>query len=57
MDGRLPGRWRVLAAGITAQAAMSALQQGLPVLGPVLREARDLSLPTLGALLASVNWG
>jgi sugar phosphate permease len=55
--GRLPGRWRVLAAGIAAQAAMSALQQGLPVLGPALREAWDLSLPALGALLATVNWG
>lgn len=54
---RLPGRWRVLAAGIVAQAAMSALQQGLPVLGPALRAAHDLSLPALGALLAAANWG
>lgn len=55
--GRLAGRWRVLGAGIAAQAAMSALQQGLPVLGPALRDAYDLSLPALGALLACVNWG
>lgn len=51
------GRWFALGAGITAQASVSSLQQGLPALGPALRDAFDLSLPALGALLAAAGWG
>jgi sugar phosphate permease len=40
-----------------AQAVVSSLQQGLPALGPLFRETFDLSLPALGALLATASWG
>lgn len=46
-----------LAAGILAQASMSSLQQGLPVLGPFLLDTFELSLPQLGILLATTTWG
>ncbi len=53
----LRGRWLALAAGMMAQASVSSLQQGLPALGPVLRDSFNLSLPALGALLAATSWG
>lgn len=40
-----------------AQLSMSSLQQGLPVVGPFLLEAFDLTLPGLGMLLAASSWG
>lgn len=54
---RSRARWGVLAAGMLAQASVSSLQQGLPALGPVLRDTFDLTLPALGALLAATSWG
>lgn len=50
-------RWIALAAGMSAQVSMSSLQQGLPVLGPFLRDAFSMSLPALGMLLAASSWG
>jgi len=55
--GAPPFRWIALAAGMSAQVSMSSLQQGLPVLGPFLRDAFQLSLPALGVLLAASSWG
>ncbi len=50
-------RWVILAVGVLAQASLSALQNGLPALGPMLRSEYGLSLPELGMVLASANWG
>jgi sugar phosphate permease len=50
-------RWAVLAAGVFAQAALSAVQQGLPAISPVLRDEFGLSLEQVGVVLASVSWG
>ena len=53
----LPWRWIALFSGILAQVSMSSLQQGLPVLGPFLLDAFELTLPELGILLAASSWG
>jgi sugar phosphate permease len=50
-------RWAVLAAGVFAQAALSAVQQGLPAIAPVLRDELHLSLAQVGVVLSSVSWG
>lgn len=59
-------RWAVLAAGVAAQTAASAVVYGVPFLVPSLRDERGLSLaavgivvaaPTLGLLLALIAWG
>ena len=50
-------RWTILAVGVGAQMAVSALRQGLPSLGPVLRSEYDLSLPQLGVVLGAVSVG
>lgn len=59
-------RWAVLAVGVAAQTAASALVYGVPFLVPSLRDARGLSLaevgvvvaaPTLGLLIALIAWG
>ena len=59
-------RWVVLALGMGAQAAFSAIFQGLPAIGPALRAEFGLSLPafgvalgalTLGATLSLLPWG
>ena len=52
-----PYRWTILAVGTAAQGALAAVQQGLPALGPALRDAYGLSLPEVGLVLASVSWG
>ena len=52
-----PYRWTILAVGVGAQAAISALRLGLPSLGPALRSAYGLSLPALGVAFASVSAG
>lgn len=54
-----PGyRWAILAVSVGAQATfLGAVFQGLPVLGPVLRSAYDLSLSQLGLVLSSVAVG
>ena len=50
-------RWAILAAGVFAQGALSALQQGLPALGPLLRDENGLSLAQVGVVFACVSWG
>jgi sugar phosphate permease len=50
-------RWVVLGAGAFAQAALSAVQLGLPAIAPVLREELGLSLNQVGVVLACVSWG
>src|SRR5690349_9034635 len=50
-------RWAVLAAGVLAQAALSAVQLGLPAIAPVLRDELGLSLNQVGVVLACVSWG
>jgi sugar phosphate permease len=50
-------RWTILGVGVFCQAALSAVQQGLPSLGPVLREELGLSLSQVGLVFACVSWG
>jgi sugar phosphate permease len=50
-------RWTILAVGVGAQTSLAALQQGMPALGPALREAYGLSLSEVGAVLAAASWG
>jgi sugar phosphate permease len=50
-------RWVILGGGVFAQGALSALQQGLPALGPELRSELRLSLAQVGVVLACVSWG
>ncbi len=50
-------RWTILAVGTAAQAAFSAVRQGMPSLGPALRTQFGLSLTEVGAALASVSLG
>jgi sugar phosphate permease len=50
-------RWTILAVGVGAQTSLAALQQGMPALGPALRETYALSLSQVGAVLAAASWG
>ncbi|MGH2710463.1 MAG: MFS transporter [Actinomycetota bacterium] len=50
-------RWVVLALGMSAQAAFAAIFQGLPSIGPALRQEFGLSLPQFGALLGAMTLG
>lgn len=50
-------RWTILAVATAAQAALSALRQGMPSLAPALRSTFGLTLPQVGAALASVSLG
>lgn len=50
-------RWTILAVGVGAQMAISALRQGLPSLGPTLIADFDLSLTQLGVIFGSVSFG
>ena len=50
-------RWTILAVGVGAQTSLAALQQGMPALGPALRDAYGLSLSEVGAVLAAASWG
>jgi MFS family permease len=55
---RLVGyKWVILAVGLGAQTAISAVRQGLPSLAPALRDTYTLSLQQLGVVLASINVG
>jgi sugar phosphate permease len=47
-------RWAVLAAGTAAQAGMSAVFFGVPVLAPALRDEFDLTLSQVGIALSSL---
>ncbi|MEA2267668.1 MAG: hypothetical protein QOC64_278 [Solirubrobacteraceae bacterium] len=56
--GRRPRyRWVVLVVAAATQIAFSALQTGLPALGPALRIEYDLSLSALGAVLGATTLG
>ena len=50
-------RWSVLAVGIVAQGAFSALHLGLPALAPALAERFGLGLVGLGALISAPALG
>lgn len=50
-------RWTILAVGMGAQMAVSALRQGLPSVGPALRSQFGLSLPELGVVFGAVSGG
>ena len=52
-----PYRWVVLGAAAGTQVAFSALQTGLPALGPALRAEFGLSLSALGAILGATTLG
>lgn len=47
-------RWAVLAAGTTAQASLSALLAGVPIMAPALRDEFDLSLSQVGVAMSSL---
>lgn len=50
-------RWAILAVGVGAQMAISAVRQGLPSVGPALQTQFSLSLPQLGVVFGSVSVG
>ncbi|MCK2216810.1 MFS transporter [Actinomadura sp. ATCC 31491] len=50
-------RWVVLAVGVGAQGAFSAMFSGLPVTGVAMRAGYGLSLGALGAVLACLGLG
>jgi sugar phosphate permease len=50
-------RWTILAAGVVAQAAFSAILLGLPAIAPAIRQHYDLTLTEVGVVLAALNFG
>ena len=50
-------RWTILAAGVFAQAANSAILLGLPAIAPAIRKEYDLTLTQVGVVLAAVSFG
>jgi sugar phosphate permease len=52
-----PYRWVVLLVALFAQAAFATVLHGLPSIAPILRLRYGLSLPALGAVLASTSLG
>jgi sugar phosphate permease len=50
-------RWTILAAGVFAQAANSAILLGLPAIAPAIRKEFDLTLTQVGVVLAAVSFG
>ena len=50
-------RWTILAVGVAAQAAWSAVGFAVPILAPALRDEYELSLGELGVLLAGAGGG
>jgi len=50
-------RWIILAVGVGAQTAVSAVRQGIPSLTPTLRSEFGLSLMEVGVVLAAVGVG
>ena len=50
-------RWVVLGLAIFAQMAFSAVIQGLPAMGPALKDSYDLSLSQVGLMFAAVTAG
>jgi sugar phosphate permease len=52
-----PYRWVVLLVALFAQGAFATVLHGLPSIAPILRLRYGLSLPALGAVLASTSLG
>lgn len=50
-------RWVILGVGVLSQSAFSAVSQGLPSLGPALRQELELSLSQIGVVFAAPSWG
>jgi sugar phosphate permease len=50
-------RWKILSAGVFAQAAFAATGLGLPAIAPAIRDHYDLTLPQTGVVLAAGNFG
>jgi MFS family permease len=50
-------RWTILAAGVVAQAANSAILLGLPAIAPAIRTEFELTLTQVGVVLAAVSFG
>jgi sugar phosphate permease len=50
-------RWAILAAGVFAQAAFSAILLGLPAIAPAIEDGYELTLTQLGVVLAALNFG
>jgi sugar phosphate permease len=50
-------RWTILAAGVVAQAAFSAILFGLPAITPAIQDRYDLTLTDVGVVLAALNLG
>ncbi len=51
------GPWRLLATAFTAQAAISFVELGVPILAPFVKEGLGLSAFALGVLVAALNMG
>ncbi|MDQ3985793.1 MAG: MFS transporter [Actinomycetota bacterium] len=49
--------WAVLGIGAFAQASFAAVAQGLPAIGPALRQGFDLTLPQVGFVLGALTFG
>jgi sugar phosphate permease len=50
-------RWTILAAGVLAQAAFSAVLLGLPAIAPAIQDHFELTLTQVGVVLAALNIG
>ncbi len=50
-------RWTILAAGVLAQAAFSAVLLGLPAIAPAIQDHFDLTLTQVGVVFAAPNLG
>ena len=50
-------RWTILAAGVVAQAAYSAILLGLPAIAPAIQDRYGLSLTQIGVVLAAISFG
>ena len=50
-------RWTILAAGVLAQAAFSAVLLGLPAIAPAIQDHFELTLTQFGVVLAALNVG
>ena len=50
-------RWTILAAGVFAQAAFSAILLGLPAIAPAIQDHYELSLTQMGVVLAAISFG
>ena len=50
-------RWTVLAAGVVAQAAFSAIFFGLPAIAPAIRSEYELNLTETGVVLGALSVG